>query len=100
MNTKHTLVALLLAGGLLAATATQAGTDKPLSQKGYWVAEISEDQSDKTVVRYYSWQHQLVYTEVITGRKLKFNKKQLRELKEKTDIALSVASAQFNKFRQ
>lgn len=90
---KHTLMALLLAGGLLAADAATAKNKKPLSQKGYWVAETNKDNPQKTIVRYYSWQHELVYTEVVTGRRLRFNKKQLQELKEKTDIALSLAGA-------
>jgi hypothetical protein len=92
MNTKHTFAVLLLAAGLLASTTGSAGAQKPLSTKGYWVAETSAAHPGKTIVRYYTWQHQLVHTEVITGRKIKFRQKQLQALKEKTDIAISVAA--------
>jgi hypothetical protein len=92
MNTKHTLMALLIAGGLMTSTLALAGGHKPLSTKGYWVAETSAAHPGKTIVRYYTWQHQLVHTEVITGRKVKFRQKQLQALKEKTDIAISVAA--------
>ncbi|RNI29167.1 hypothetical protein [Rufibacter latericius] len=77
---KNIFLKFVLVVGLFTFLPSPKVSAQAPASSWYWVVESNTRQKKSSIVRFYNKEHQLVYEESVTGRKLDIKKPKTRKL--------------------
>jgi hypothetical protein len=81
-------IALSVAFVVLCSFSNWATASQPKKSKGYWVIENNLNQKDKTIIRFYNQENELLQEQILEGKYLELDAATVKTLNQSLELYL------------